>query len=248
MHADSDDAEAMASLIDEGWITEILHPVKSGKEASVYCCRGGPLAEREYVCAKVYRPLERRAFRNDAIYQTGRMQYAHETRVHRALRKGTAAGRRIQAALWLHDEWETLSVLAAARAAVPCPLACNARTIVMEFVGRADRAAPRLQELDLDAEEAGAVLDRLVGEIELMLDCHRVHADLSPYNVLYRAGQPVVIDFPQAVDPRLNPAAETLLARDLANLCRWADRLGAPRPADEIAADLWSRFVLGELG
>ncbi|MHC4429157.1 MAG: RIO1 family regulatory kinase/ATPase domain-containing protein, partial [Planctomycetota bacterium] len=208
MHADPGDAEAMASLIDEGWITEILHQVKSGKEATVYCCRGGPLAEGDHVCAKVYRPLERRAFRNDAVYQTGRMQYAHETRVHRALRKGTAAGRMFQAALWLHDEWETLTRLASAGSAVPCPLACNARTIVMEYVGHADRAAPRLHELDLGAGEAGRLVDRLVEEIELMLDCHRVHGDLSPYNVLYREGEPVIIDFPQAVDPRLNPAAE----------------------------------------
>ena len=248
MHADLDAAEALASLFDEGWITEILHELKSGKEASVYCCQGGPLAGGGLVAAKVYRPLQMRAFRNDAVYQVGRKQFAHETRVHRALRKGTAAGRRIQAALWLEDEWETLSVLASVRAAVPRPIARNGRTILMEYFGDADGPAPRLHDVQLPPAEARRVIDVLLDEIELMLDCHRVHADLSPYNVLYWSGDPVVIDFPQSVDPRLNPAAQTLLARDIANLCRWADKLGAPRPANDIAADLWMRFSLGEIG
>ena len=248
MHSDQDVQEPLASFFDEGWITEILHVIKSGKEASVYCCRGGPLAGAARVAAKVYRPLETRSFRNDAVYQTGRKQFVHDSRERRALRKGTAAGRRIQAVLWALDEWETLSALAAAGVMVPRPIASNGRAILMEHIGDDAGSAPRLYELKLPADEAGAVVDRLLGEVELMLDCHRVHADLSPYNVLYWDRRPVLIDFPQSVDPRLNPAAEGLLARDVAHLCHWAARCGAPRPAEAISADLWSRFVVGELG
>ena len=57
-----------------------------------------------------------------------------------------------------------------------------------------------------------------------------------------------IIDFPQAVDPRLNPAARVLLARDVENICNWGRRHGVDRPAARIVDDLWSRFVIGELG
>ena len=81
-----------------------------------------------------------------------------------------------------------------------------------------------------------------------MLHHHRVHGDLSPFNVLWWKDRPVIIDLPQAIDPRLNPAAHSLLARDVENICRWGSKHGVQRDANRIANDLWSRFVIGEIG
>ena len=81
-----------------------------------------------------------------------------------------------------------------------------------------------------------------------MLDLHVVHGDLSPYNVLYWRGEPVIIDLPQAVDPRLNPAARELLQRDIENVCTCATRRGVPRDAMEIAHELWRAFREGWVG
>ena len=41
--------------------------VKSGKEATVYCCQAHPSVGRLWLAAKVYRPREQRAFKNDAV-------------------------------------------------------------------------------------------------------------------------------------------------------------------------------------
>jgi RIO kinase 1 len=248
MQADSEMSDALDGFIDEGWISEVLYQVKGGKEAVVYCCRGGVLLPGRLVAAKVYRSITKRRFRNDAVYQTGRMQFAHDSRERRALQSGTSFGRKAQYALWIEHEWETLSVLHDARADVPRPLHRNDRAILMPFLGDEDGSAPMLHEVRPDLAETAAVVDDLLGNVELMLDRHRVHADLSPYNVLYWEGRATIIDFPQAIDPRLNPAARTLLARDVEHVCAWGRRHGVDRPATRIVNDLWSRFVVGELG
>jgi serine/threonine-protein kinase RIO1 len=106
----------------------------------------------------------------------------------------------------------------------------------------------------LDAATAEGVLKRLLWNVELMLDHHCVHGDLSPFNILYRqipaggAGQAILIDFPQATDPRLNHAARSLLTRDVEALCAWAGRMGVRAEAGDIAARLWQRFREGWIG
>src|SRR5262249_39363145 len=57
----------------EGMITEILYPVKRGKEAIVYCCQAHPSTGAELLAAKIYRPRDHRGFKNDAMYQEGRV-------------------------------------------------------------------------------------------------------------------------------------------------------------------------------
>ena len=34
--------EEIQAFFNDGWIDEVLFPVKSGKEATVYCCRACP--------------------------------------------------------------------------------------------------------------------------------------------------------------------------------------------------------------
>mgnify|MGYP000925870685 CR=1 FL=1 len=53
-------------------ITDVLHQVKGGKEATVYCCAAHPSTGVDLIAAKVYRPREFRQLRNDAQYRQGR--------------------------------------------------------------------------------------------------------------------------------------------------------------------------------
>jgi RIO kinase 1 len=236
--------EVLSSFIDDGLIHEILFEVKSGKEATVHCCS----SPRGLLAAKVYRPIETRRFKNDAVYTTGRMHLARAGRAQRAADAKSAFGREVQYATWIEHEWRTMRMLHEAGADVPCPVARNDRAILMPFLGDERGAAPKLNDVELDREAARQVVDRLLDNVEFMLDRHVVHGDLSPFNILYWNGQATIIDFPQAVDPRLNPAALSLLRRDVANLCAWARKRGVARDEDHIVRGLWSRFTLGELG
>ena len=49
-------------LIDDGVIDEVMRPLKSGKEASVYVVRAG----EEIRCAKVYKDMAQRSFQQRA--------------------------------------------------------------------------------------------------------------------------------------------------------------------------------------
>ncbi len=248
MFADTDNASALESFVDEGWISGILYEVKSGKEATVFCCRGGPVAPAPLVAAKVYRPIETRGFKNDAMYVGGRLHMARNGRAKRAVQAKSAFGRRVQYGTWLEREWEVLQALDEAGVSVPRPLARGDRAILMEFLGDEARAATTLHELAPDRGTTARLVDEVLDDIELMLDCDCVHGDLSAYNVMHDHGRAVIIDFPQAVDPRLNDAGCALLFRDIENICRWAARYGVDRPAARIASRLWQRFLVGELG
>jgi RIO kinase 1 len=80
-----------------------------------------------------------------------------------------------------------------------------------------------------------------------MLRAGHVHGDLSAYNILYADGQPVLIDFPQAVDACSNPNAHQLLHRDVENICHDFQRYDIHARASQIAASLWRRFQRAEL-
>jgi RIO kinase 1 len=234
-------------FIDQGLIDEVLGLVKTGKEASVYCCRAGTSLGVDLVAAKVYRERQYR-FKNDAVYQQARArEMGLRGRPLRAFEKKTGYGREVQEGSWRYREYETLELLHAAGADVPRPLAAANDVVLMEYFGDEDAAASQLNRVRLDAAEAPSLFQRLIDNVELWLSCNRVHGDLSPHNVLYWQGAAIVIDFPQATDPRFNRSAQELLARDIANVCRYFAAYGVEANADAIAGDMWHRFVMGEL-
>ena|SRR5438874_5357512 len=97
---------ALDFFYTEGLITEVLYTVKSGKEATVYCCQAHPSTGAELLAAKVYRPRNNRGFKNDAIYQEGRVIL--EGHVRRAVQNKSRFGREAQFAMWVNYEFEAL--------------------------------------------------------------------------------------------------------------------------------------------
>lgn len=235
---------ALEEFVSGQVISEVLHVIKSGKEASAYLCRAHPSLGCAYAVAKLYHESKRRNFANDAIYQDGRTIL--NGRTARAVAKKTELGSAAAASMWVDHEFEVLSALQYAGADVPEPFAANERAIVMSFAGERT-AAPQLQHAHIDRAEAGALFERLLWNVELFLANNIVHADLSPFNVLYDAGRPVIIDFPQSVDARFSRYARELLERDLANLGRFFARFGIELDAERRANWLWQRWRRGEL-
>lgn len=242
---DQEDLDALQEFIDEGVLTRVLGVVKAGKEATVYRCAarfpGGP----PIAAVKVYRSAGFRDFKNSAVYLEG--QVIGNGQARRAVEKKTSAGREIAASMWVNREFDVLSELHSGGADVPEPFFATDRAILMSFAG-GEAAAPQLQHVRLAHHEAGPLLDRLLWNIETFLDHHLVHADLSPFNVLVADGRPLVIDFPQAVDPRKNPNARSLLERDARNICRHFARYGIEADAERFVSELWRRYRLGEVG
>jgi RIO kinase 1 len=74
-----------------------------------------------------------------------------------------------------------------------------------------------------------------------------IHGDLSAYNVLVWEGRIVVIDLPQAVDPKKNRHAEALLRRDIERICAHVARWGVRADPDALARDLWNGWRFADL-
>ncbi len=234
-------ADAFDALFRDRLITDILFEIRSGKEATVYCCRADPSTGKELIAAKLYRPLERRSFRNDAGYQTGR-DAPMGRRDKLALAKKTHHGRDLQFGVWIESEYQTIRMLHEIGADVPDAIARSGSVFLMEYFGDESAAAPMLFRVKLERTQAAQYLRRIVDNVTLWLAHHRVHGDLSPYNILYWNDRIVVIDFPQAVDPRVNPNARSLLQRDLDNVCGYFERYGIHADANRIGNELWTRY------
>jgi len=206
-------------LFEDHLVEEVVRPVKAGKEAVVYCCRAGESLGCELVAAKIYRPIETRSFKRDAVYQQGRERGSRpDARVLRALGKKSQRGRVHKFNAWIAHEMRTLEVLSAAGANVPLPYERRGPVILMTYVGNAEHPAPVLATVDLGRAEAKRLYFVALSNVELLLRHHRVHADLSAFNILFWNGSLTIIDFPQAVDPRYNDDAFDLLIRDVRNI------------------------------
>jgi RIO kinase 1 len=230
-------------------ITEVLHPVKSGKEATVYACRAHPETGREFFALKVYKALQNRSFKNDSKYQEARMY--RNNRENRAYENKTEFGHSVQFGLWVGMEFENMQNLHGAGVYVPEPIKQVGPTILMEFYGKEGAAANTLQNARLSAKQAYDLWKLLKANIEMMLGANVVHGDLSPYNILVDAQNeqdPLrIIDLPQAVDPRFNPNARDLLTRDLHNTIGYFNKLGVRENPAWLARDLWRRWQRAEL-
>lgn len=231
---------------DELWIEDILYELKSGKEATAYCCSGGPTSGVALLAAKVYRPVESRGFRNDAIYQQGRTD-AMSRRDRMAYERKTHFGMELRFGAWVEHEYKTLERFHAAGADVPRPIHRTGEAVLMEFIGDEDGPAPALYQISLDPDEAQHHFRRVLWNIETFLACDRIHGDLSAYNILYHQGRAVVIDVPQAIDPKVNHNAPELLERDVHNVCAYFRKYGVRSDPSRIAGDLWMRYRFGDL-
>lgn len=246
---------ALSACYDDKIIDDVLRAVKGGKEASVYVCQAHPSTGQRFLAAKIYRPRAFRSLKNDAIYREGRQVIgeegktikARDKRMQRAIRKMTRFGQDLRIGSWIGHEYETLRALYEAGVDIPRPYAQGNGAIVMTYLGDADAAAPTLNNVALEAGEARTLFERVLHNVELMLTQHCIHADLSAYNILYWDGAITLIDFPQAVDPRVNRHAATLLARDVERVCQYFARFGVKADAARLSSGLWARYMRGEL-
>jgi len=233
---------------EHGWITHVISQVKSGKEATIFCCEAHPDTGHHLLAAKVYRPVDMRSFKNDAVYQRGRQRAGKaDMRTLRAMETGSRGGRNAKFQQWVGHEAKTLKLLSRTDADVPQPIAQIGPAILMSYIGDRESPAPMLYGLTFDQQEAEVLFDRLISNIKLFLQHHRIHGDLSPYNILYWEGKPVIIDFPQSVDPRFNETAEQLLARDVEYVAEYVASFGVDRDAEAISTDLWHRYRTARL-
>ena len=232
----------LQDLMDEGVIDQVLRPLKSGKEAAVYVVRSGD----EIRCAKVYKDMAQRSFKQRVQYQEGRK--VRGSRQARAVGKASKFGRKEMEAAWKNAEVEALYQLTAAGVRVPHPYGYFNGVLVMELVTDADGySAPRLGEVELDPATARDYHRFLMQQVARMLCVDLIHGDLSEYNVLIGPDGPVLIDFPQVVSASGNNAARQMLRRDVGNITISLSRFAPELLDTHYGEEMWALFEKGEL-
>jgi RIO kinase 1 len=245
--------QSLQDFIDQQWLDDILRLVKGGKEANVYQCRANPSVKgvtAPLLAAKVYRPRRFRNLKNDHLYREGRTdldgdgnQITDDGMLH-AISKRTEFGRELSHTSWIEHEVKTMSLLHDAGGDVPKVFASENNAILMTFIGDEDFAAPVLHSVRLDKRLAQRLFDRVIFNLELMLSQNRIHGDFSAFNILYWEGEIVIIDFPQAIDPRINRNAYMIFERDVSRICDYFARQGVESEPRRLAVDLWKSFNL----
>jgi len=254
--------ESLRDFYNQELISDVMALVKGGKEASVYRCAAHPATGETWLATKVYRPRMFRNLRNDQAYRQGRVTLGgngravdpKDTRLQKAIGQKTTLGEQVAHTSWLMHEYTTLELLFAQGAAVPKPIAAGSNAILMQYVGDEYGAAPALNEIDLERDEAQALFDETMRNIELMLQNGRVHGDLSAYNILYWDGGITLIDFPQVVNSHVtrqthvwgsavNPDAYPILQRDVTRICEYFQHYGIHHNPVTLSRNLWRRYT-----
>ena len=240
---------SLARFYDQDLITDVLHVVRSGKEATVYCCAAHPSTGVEYLAAKVYRPRMFRSLRNDAVYRLNRVQRDEQEQVvHGGSRRqltdrNTEKGRAMRVASWIEYEYQMQRKLSRYEASVPRPFAQLGNAILMEYVGEPGEGAPLLSEVELEDDEAQPLFEDVIRTVRIALDHDCIHGDLSEYNILYWQGKVKVIDWAQAVNPQYNTDVFALLLRDIERVCRYFALYGVKADAYALAKDMWIQHM-----
>jgi RIO kinase 1 len=242
--------DSLRPFFDRGLITDVLARVQGGKEANVYRCEASQETGFRLLAAKVYRPRMFRNLRNDKMYREGRELLTADgkhgkpdDRMIRAVGKKTAFGQQVSHTSWLMYEYSTLETLFEAGAAVPKPISSAENALLMSFCGDENLAAPRLNEVSLETNEAVVLFREVIHNIELMLENGFIHGDLSAYNILYWDGMITLIDFPQVTQSRGNAHAREILQRDITRVCEYFSDQGVRCDDEQIMRRLWKRYV-----
>ena len=233
---------SLEPLVADGFVDEVLRQLMSGKEASVFVVRCGEVLR----CAKVYKSVQQRGFRQAVSYTEGRK--VKNSRQARAMAKGSRYGRQEQEAAWQNAEVSALYQLAAAGVRVPRPHLFHEGVLLMELIVDATGApAPRLNDVVLSEAEAVRHHHDLLRQVVRMLCAGVVHGDLSEYNVLLDAEGPVIIDLPQAVDAAANNAAQAMLMRDVDNLATYFGQFAPALRGTAYGQEIWALYEAGTL-
>ena len=234
--------KALEPLIDDGLIDEVIRPLMSGKEASVYVVR----THDEVRCVKVYKESQNRSFQHRSQYQEGRK--VRNSRRARAMKRRSDYGRRELEQDWQNAEVEALYQLSGAGIRVPTPYYFSEGVLLMELITDAmGNPAPRLSEVTLTPEVARRYHRMLIGDVVKMLCAGLVHGDLSEYNILIDAQGPVIIDLPQAINAAGNNNARKILARDTDNLKLYFSRYAPELQRSHYSEEIWELYEKGKL-
>ncbi|CAA0840800.1 Serine/threonine-protein kinase Rio1 [Striga hermonthica] len=175
-------------MLNRGVFNDINGCISTGKEANVY---HATKSDGQELAIKVYKTSVL-VFKDRDRYVQGDYRFRYGYCKHNP---------RKMVKTWAEKEMRNLMRLRAAGIRCPAPLLLRLHVLVMEFIGKAGWAAPRLKDADLSHDKLReGYVEMIIAMRTLYQKCKLVHGDLSEYNILYYEGHLYIIDVSQSVD------------------------------------------------
>lgn len=216
---------AIYRLVQDGVVEAFGGPISTGKEANVYTALGGERARRILdregdveIAIKVYR-IRAASFKDMREYLVGDPRFAE------------LSDKKDVVLAWTRKEQANLERARDAGVRVPTALDSERNVLAMEFIGSDGERAKRLTEVHIENPETA--YEVLREYIRRLYDAGLVHGDLSPFNVLFHAGQLVVIDVGQAVTIH-HPESRSFLERDCDNVANFFAKQGVDTDGEQL--------------
>ncbi|KAL3641723.1 hypothetical protein CASFOL_012538 [Castilleja foliolosa] len=175
-------------MLNRGVFNDINGCISTGKEANVY---HATKTDGQELAIKVYKTSVL-VFKDRDRYVQGDYRFRYGYCKHNP---------RKMVKTWAEKEMRNLMRVRAAGIRCPAPLLLRLHVLVMEFIGKAGWAAPRLKDANLSHDKLReSYVEVIVAMRTLYQKCKLVHGDLSEYNILYFEGHLYIIDVSQSVD------------------------------------------------
>ncbi|MGC8565309.1 MAG: serine protein kinase RIO [Thermoplasmata archaeon] len=195
-------------LFSHGYMDIIDFPIKIGKEANIFRVKKG----RRYYALKIYRTSTLN-FNSIIKYIDGDYRFEHIKRTKSGI-----------ISVWAQKEFRNLSDCYRVGVNVPKPITFKENTILMQYLGTKNYAAPILKDTIME-DPMELFQDIKLNITKMVNDANLVHGDLSEYNIVYFKERPFIIDVSQAL-PLKHPNAKELLERDARNMVKFFNRHG----------------------
>ncbi|CAK1550342.1 unnamed protein product [Leptosia nina] len=138
--------------------------------------------------------------------------------------------------MWAEKEMHNMMRMQKVGLNCPDMICLKKHVLVMSFIGKENKPAPKLRDIVLKAEQWESVYNEIVEAMYKLFNVgHLVHADLSEYNILWWENKCWFIDVSQSVQPD-HPSGLEFLLRDCKNIINFFEKKGVQniKTADEL--------------
>ncbi|CAH2043132.1 unnamed protein product, partial [Iphiclides podalirius] len=138
--------------------------------------------------------------------------------------------------MWAEKEMHNMMRIQKIGLNCPDMVCLKKHILVMSFIGRDNKPAPKLRDVILKPEKWESVYNEIVEAMHKLYNVgHLVHADLSEYNILWWENKCWFIDVSQSVQPD-HPSGLKFLLRDCRNIINFFEKKCVPniKTAEEL--------------
>lgn len=225
-------------MVNGGILDGINGVISTGKEAVILHADGGPGPEESEDPLNVPKEVAIKVFKTTLNEFKNRDKYIKDD--FRFRDRFTKQNPRKIIHMWAEKELHNLMKMLKFGLRVPEAVLLKKHVLVMSFIGREGRPAPKLKDAQLSSAELELAYEDVIRTMKTLYDdCHLVHADLSEYNILWHDKECWYIDVSQAVEPN-HPHGLEFLLRDCRNVCDFFSKKSVHdvKSAEELFTDI----------